>query len=330
MRDWLTDNHLRFLIGANIVIAVVASLLSSGQFLDPYNFQSMATQMPEIGLLAIAIMLTMVSGNGGIDLSVVSIANLSAIVAGLICRGLFAGEGQGVAFMFAFVAIALTVGTTCGIINGLLVSRGGFAPILATLGTQLLFVGLGVALSGGPSVSLGYVEPFVQIGNGNVLGIPMPFLIFLMVVIGFSWVLARTRFGFRLYLTGTNTKAAHFTGINTGSILLWTYTLSGVLAAISGIISASRASSAKWDYGITYLLIAILIAVMGGVNPSGGYGKIIGLVLAAFALQMLSSTLVLLGANNFLRDFTWGLLLLLSIAVTGSRFNFGPRPKPAG
>ncbi len=326
MRQLLTDTHLRFLIAANVAILVAATLLSGGQFLDPYNFRSMATQLPEFGLLAIAIAITMISGNGGIDLSVVSIANLSAIIAGLVVKSVFGGDGQGVAFMIGFVVIALAVGTLCGLVNGLLVSRGNFPPILATLGTQFVFVGLAVALSGGPSVGLGYVEPFVQIGNGDALGVPIPFLIFILVVLAFSWMLTRTRFGFRLYLMGTNAKAAHFTGIDNKTVLLMTYTLSGVVASIAGTVIASRASSVKWDYGTSYLLISILIAVMGGVNPSGGYGKILGLVLASFALQMLSSTLNQLGTSNFLKDFTWGLLLLLSIMLTSTRWNL---PKPS-
>jgi simple sugar transport system permease protein len=326
LRQLLTDTHLRFLIAANVAILVAATLLSGGQFLDPYNFRSMATQLPEFGLLAIAIAITMISGNGGIDLSVVSIANLSAIIAGLVVKAVFGNEGQGVAFMIGFVLIALIAGTLCGLVNGLLVSRGNFPPILATLGTQFVFVGLAVALSGGPSVGLGYVEPFVQIGNGDALGVPIPFLIFILVVLAFSWMLTRTRFGFRLYLMGTNAKAAHFTGIDNKTVLLMTYTLSGVVASIAGTVIASRASSVKWDYGTSYLLISILIAVMGGVNPSGGYGKILGLVLASFALQMLSSTLNQLGTSNFLKDFTWGLLLLLSIMLTSTRWNL---PKPS-
>lgn len=327
MGSWLADNHIRFLLVANLAILGVAALVSRGQFLDPYNFQSMAKQLPEIALLAMAVMLAMISGGGGIDLSVVGVANLAAISAGLVAKSVAANSGVG--FTVVFVAVALLVGIICGLINGLLIARGGFAPILATLGTQLVFVGLGVALSGGPAVSLGYVEPFVEIGNGSLLGIPVPFLIFAAVVGLVAWILARTRFGFRLYLTGTNAKAAYFTGINTPTVLIFTYALGGVLSSVAGILIASGASSAKWDYGSSYLLIAILIAVMGGISPDGGHGKMAGLVLAAVALQMLSSALNLAGLSNFLKDFTWGLLLILSIIFTSAwtRFSFVPRRK---
>jgi simple sugar transport system permease protein len=321
LRSWLTDNHLRFLLGANIMIAVIAAILSGGTFLSGDNFQSMGTQLPEVGLLALAIMITMLSGNGGIDLSVVAVANLTAIIAGKISQSLFNAETQGLEFAFLFPILAVLAGLTCGLVNGMLVAFGNFTPILATLGTQLVFGGIAVVLTNGSALSLGYIDAFVQIGNGQILGIPIPFILFLIVASILAWVFTRTRYGFRLYLTGTNAKAAHFAGINNRSILLLTYTIAGVLASLSGIISASRASSAKADYGSSYLLIAILISVMGGINPAGGSGKVLGLVLASFALQMLSSTLNLIGLSNFLKDFTWGLLLLLTIALTSSTTN---------
>jgi simple sugar transport system permease protein len=322
VREALKDNHIRFLLVTNVVILVIATLISGGQFLDPFNLRSMARQLPEISLLAMGVMLALISGNGGIDLSVVSIANLSAVSAGLLSRSVFALNGtvpadKGLSFMLAFIAIALGVGILCGLINGFLIAKVGFAPILATLGTQLTFTGLAVALSGGPAVSLGYVEPFVQIGSGNIFRwIPISFIIFALATLLVMWFLTRAPFGLRLYLMGSNAKAAHYAGINTSRILMLTYLGSALLASLAGIIIASGASSAKWDYGSSYLLIAILIAVMGGINPEGGYGKITGLVLAAVALQLLQTTLSAVGANNFLKDFMWGLLLLLSIVFT--------------
>jgi simple sugar transport system permease protein len=338
VREALKDNHIRFLLIANVAILIVAALVSGGQFLDPFNFRSMAKQLPEIALLAMGIMLAMISGNGGIDLSVVSVANLSAVSAGLVSKAMFAVEGnvppeRGVSFMVVFVVVALLVGILCGVINGLLIARVGFAPILATLGTQLTFTGLAVALSGGPAVSLGYVEPFVQIGSGYIFKwIPFSFIIFIVAALAVTWILTRSPTGLRLYLMGSNAKAAHYTGINNARILMVTYVISALLASIAGIIIASGASSAKWDYGTSYLLIAILIAVMGGINPDGGYGKMTGLVLAAVALQLLQTSLSSVGASNFLKDFLWGLLLLLSIVFTnvGQMFKFSGRQMKPG
>lgn len=328
MKRLTQDRHLLFLLLANIVVALIATLLSRGMFMTPDNWASMATQLPEVGLLALCILLTMVSGNGGIDLSVVATANLSAIVAGMISRRLYPDpDASNVAFTLTFLVIALLVGTVCGLINGLLVSRGRFAPILATLGTSLVFQGVGYVLTAGSAV-IGFSTGIQNIGVGTLGPIPVPMLVFLAAAVLVAWVLRATPFGLRLYQMGTNSKAAFYAGINNNRVLLLTYTLTGVLAAVSGIISSSRANSVKVDYGTSYLLISILIAVMGGVNPAGGYGKVIGVVLAATALQFLSSSLNLLGLSNFLKDFMWGALMLLSIALTAGRFPQLGRSKP--
>ncbi|WP_027483376.1 ABC transporter permease [Deinococcus pimensis] len=315
------DPYLRFLLLANLVIVLFAALRSGGTFVGIDNLQSMATQLPELGLLALAVMLAMISGGGGIDLSVVATANLAAITAGLTSRALFSADEQATAFTLTFVAVALLVGAACGFLNGLLVSGLRFAPILATLGTLQVYTGVAIVLTSGTAV-IGFGDGLTELGGGTLLGLPYPMWVFLIVAALLAFVLGRTRFGLRLYLMGTNAKAAHFAGIRTRTIVLATYTLSGLLAATSGILFAARANSAKADYGSSYLLIAILIAVMGGVNPSGGFGRVLSLVLAAVALQFVSSTMNLLSLSNFLKDFTWGLLLLLSVVLTNSTFRW--------
>ena len=221
VREALNDNHIRFLLIANVAILVVAALVSGGQFLRHYNLRSMARQLPEISLLAMGVMLAMISGNGSIDLSVVSVANLSAVSAGLLVKGIFAVNGtvppeRGVPFMLMFIVVALVVGVICGLINGLLIAEDlGFAPILATLGTQLTFTGLHHCILRCSAVSLGYVEPFVQIGSGNIFRwIPISFIIFGVAALVITWVLTRSPFGLRLYLMGSNAKAAHYTGVD--------------------------------------------------------------------------------------------------------------------
>lgn len=328
MRRLFSDHHIVFLLTANVLIVLITSLLSGGAFLSGDNLASMATQLPEVGLLALCILLTMVSGGGGIDLSVVATANLSAVTAGLVSRRLFADpEAANLPFTLTFLLVALGVGLACGLLNGLLVSRFNFAPILATLGTSLAFQGVGYVLTEGTAV-IGFSSGIQNLGSGSVGFVPVPLILFLAAALVLAWVLSSSRYGLRLYLMGTNSKAAHFAGIDNRTILLTTYALAGVLAALSGIIFGARANSVKVDYGSSYLLIAILIAVMGGVNPSGGHGKVLGLVLAAVALQFLSSALNLLGLSNFLKDFTWGALLLLSIALTSSKLSFFSRPLP--
>ena len=314
---WYGDRQLNFLLGVNVLVVAVAVWLSHGQFVDIDNLQSMGSQLPEVGLLALGIMLSMLSGNGGIDLSGVGLANLSGMVAALIVPKFVGGDDSPVLYTSLFCAIVVAMGFVGGMINGLVIARLRLTPILCTLGTQLLFTGFAVALSNGASVHVDYVEPLADIGNGAVFQVPISFCIFIAAVIVLGWVLKRTPFGLRLYLMGTNQRAAFYAGIGRERMLIATYTMCGVLASLAGLVSVSHTLSAKWDYGNSYLLIAILIAVMGGVNPAGGYGRIVCVFFAATVLQFLSSLFNLLGVSQFFGDCTWGFLLLVSLAFAG-------------
>jgi simple sugar transport system permease protein len=311
------DRQLNFLLIVNVLVVLVATWLSHGQFVDIDNLQSMGSQLPELGLLALGIMLSMVSGNGGIDLSGVGLANLSGMVAALLVPKFLSGDDSPLLYTGVFCAIVVAMGALGGLLNGVVIARLRLTPILATLGTQLLFTGFAVVLSNGASVRIDYVEPLADIGNGTAFNVPISFIIFIAAVVLLGWLLKRSPFGLRLYLMGTNPKAAFYAGIPRDRMLILTYMMCGVLASLAGLISATHTSSAKWDYGNSYLLIAILIAVMGGVNPSGGYGRIICVFFAATVLQFLSSLFNLLGVSQFFGDCAWGFLLLLSLAFAG-------------
>ena len=314
MKRQFSDPQLNFLVGINILILVAATLLSHGDFLDIYNFQSMASQLPELGLLAIGVSLAMIAGNGGIDLSGVGMANLAGVIAASAVPLLVNPDASPWAYTGAFVLVALVTGLVGGFLNGWLIARVGLTPILCTLGTQLIFTGIAVVLSKGTSVRIASVDPMSALGNENFYGVPIPFLIFMAVLLIIGWLLRYSPFGIRLFLLGTNAKAARYAGIPGERMLIATYTVCGVLASIAGVIIAARTASVKSDYGSSYLLIAILIAVMAGVRPQGGYGRMVCLFFSAMALQLLSSTFNLLDISNFFRDCAWGLLLLCFLA----------------
>ena len=315
------DSQLLFLIGINLLVLAVGASISKGAFVDPYNLQSMAGQLPELGLLAMGVMLAMSSGNGGIDLSGIALANLAGVTSAslLASWAWVTADSAPLMFTFLFVAIALCVGIAGGIFNGLLIAKLGLTPILCTLGTQLLFTGLAVVVSGGPSVRVGSAEPLMTLGSGLILGVPISFLVFVATALVVGMLLKYSPFGIRLFLMGTNPKAAAYAGFSQIRLLLTTYGLSGFLAAMAGVLIASRNVNVKWDYGQSYLLIAILITVMAGVKPEGGYGRMVCLFLSATALQLLSSMLNFADFSNFFRDCAWGLLLLIFLAI--SRFD---------
>lgn len=308
------DNNLKRLLLITILIFIVMSILVPDTFLTLRNFSSMTFQFPEFGLMAIAIMIAMLTG--GIDLSVVGIANFSGILAALILvkyAPMFSGLGVIIPILLAII-VSLIAGLIAGMLNGFLIACIGITPILATLGTMELFTGIGIVITRGSAI-FGFPESFIALGNGSILYIPIPFIIFILFAVAFSILLNKTSFGFKLYMLGTNETASKFSGINKTKALIKTYMLSGFLAACAGIILIARTNSAKADYGTSYTLQAILVAVLGGVNPNGGFGSILGIVLAIFSLQFLSSGFNLLQISNFAKDLVWGALLLLVMAV---------------
>ncbi len=300
------------------LVFVAMSAAEPGHFLSRANFSSMAFQFPEFALLSLAMMVSMLTG--GIDLSVIGLANLSSMLAVLVMRVLLPDPHAAAAApaIALGVAASLAMGAVGGLLNGLAIAAIGIPPILATLGTGLVFPGVAVVLSGGAAV-LGFPDAISPLGNGAILGVPIPVILFAALAAAVAFMLNRTSFGLRLYLFGANPLAARFAGIDNFRVTLGTYLISGLLAAVAGLIMAVRANSAKADYGASYLLLSILIAVLGGINPYGGFGKVTGLVLAVLSLQFLSSGLNLLQVSNFAVEMTWGVLLLIVMAInTGS------------
>ena len=290
-----------------VCIAVLITMsFANPRFLNAYNFESMAFFLPELGILSIAVMIAMLTG--GIDLSIVGLANLSAITAGLFFQRM-GGAEAGIGTVLIGVAIALSVGLLGGLINGWLISRLRITPILATPGTGQVFTGLALVLTGGPAI-VGFPAAWNAIGNAKLGPIPVPFVIFIAVCVGVWLLLSRTAFGLQLLLIGTNPRAAVFAGINRARMLMYSYALTGLLAAMAGIILSGRTNAAKSDYGASYLLQAVLIAVLGGTNPAGGRGNVLGVVLALISLVMLSSGFQMMRVSNHLIDFIWGAFLI--------------------
>jgi len=270
----------------------------------------MATQLPELGLISLGMMVVILTG--GIDLSITYTAALSGIVGALVLSaGYTGGAGEaaaGLLIMKALLAILVTAGL-CGSLNGFLVSYVGVSPILVTLGTMTLFEGISLWLTKGGAVS-GFPEEFQWIGNGYVGFVPVPILIFAVFAVITAILLERTPWGRSVYMFGCNPVATYFSGINTKKTVMWVYLYAALLAAAAAIIMISRYNSAKVDYGSSYLLQSVAIVVLGGTDIAGGYGKVVGTVIAVGIIQVLSSGLNLIGINRFIVDVTMGALLI--------------------
>lgn len=319
--SWLMnrDQNLLQLGLVTVGILILMSVLNPGLFLTKGNFEAMAYQLPEFGLLAIGIMASMLIG--GIDLSVVGISNLSGILAALVLTKLLpkgAGGGQVTLYIALATVVAMVTGTCAGYVNGLLITRGRIPDILATLGTMELLSGICIVITKGAAV-LGFPDAILYVGNGTLLGIPVPLFVFALFAAIIALVLSRTPYGFEVYMLGTNPTAARFSGINNAAIVVKTYMLSGFLASIAGLVVIGRTNAAKAGFGSSYTLQAIVVAVLGGVNPSGGFGTMAGLVLALLSLQFLSSGFNMLriggSASNYAQEMVWGIVLLLVMVL---------------
>lgn len=305
------DKNFTRLLGLFIVLFAFCAVLKPDLFLRASNFQSMAKQFPEFGLMAIGVGVTMLTG--GIDLSVVNIANLSAVTAALIMKS-YAPRGAPpetvVMVILAAMAAALVLGAICGALNGLLVSKIGIPAILATLGTGQLFMGLAIVATDGRPVS-GLPFVYARHGNSNLFGaVPLVLAVFVVCAAVVGLILARTSLGAKLYMLGTNAKAATFAGLRNVRLTVLAYMMSGILGAVAGLIMMARSNSAKADYGVSYTMQSILVAVLGGVSPAGGKGNVPGIVMAVLILQLLSSALNMFeNISNFYRDILWGVVM---------------------
>lgn len=297
------DENVRRLIVILFVLLLVTGLTKSSSFLNTGNIQSIGKQLTEYGLMSLGMGICMISG--GIDLSTVYIANLCGICAGLIMQSQ-SGSPMGIAL--ACVG-ALAVGALCGIFNGFLVGFLKIPPMLATLGSYELFMGISIVLSGGSTVSVN--GQFNILSAMTIFEIPLPFILFLICTVILSLIMRKTRFGNQVYLVGTNAKSSAFAGINVKLTTLFCYMASGILSAVAGLVSLSRLNSAKADFGSSYTMQTILVAVLGGINPNGGFGNIPGIAFAVIILQVLSSYLNQFPSiSNYYRDLIWGVVLL--------------------
>ncbi|MCR2792294.1 ABC transporter permease [Microbacterium sp. zg.Y625] len=300
-----------------VVLLAFFALVKTENFFSLPTWQSMAIQFPEFGLMALGVMLAMVIG--GIDLSVVGVANMTAIGSATLMLWIApvgSDAGQGYVALVAAIGLSLLVGALAGALNGFLVAKVRIPAILVTLGTFELFTGIAVIISGGKPTS-GLPPQYGEVMASRLFGlIPMPLIIFVVATVLVGLLMYKTAFGTKLYMLGSNETAASFSGLKTTSLTIRTYMLSGVLASAAGLVMLANYNSAKADYGSTYTLLAVLIVVLGGINPNGGSGRLSGVVLAVVVLQVLSSLLnTFPQVSSFYRPLIWGAVLLLVIVV---------------
>ncbi|WP_104666147.1 ABC transporter permease [Ensifer adhaerens] len=291
--------------GLAFLAVVLVFGIASPQFLSAATFGSVAFQLPELGLLTLAMLLPILTG--GLNLAITFTANIAGLTLAWVLQangGVEAGPG---AFALGSV-LAILVGATSGVIMGLVIAFTRAHPILVSLSMMIFLRGLGEFLTRGGDVS-GFPAYLGPLGHGSFLGVPIPLIVFIACVLAWHVLLTRSKLGFNTYMIGSNLEATRYSGINTRKVIVLVYALSGAMCAIAGIIMLARFNSVRIGHGESYLLITVLACFLGGVNPFGGFGRVIPVFVALVVLQLLSSGLNLVGANQHLATAVWGLLL---------------------
>ncbi|MBZ9855200.1 ABC transporter permease [Mesorhizobium sp. CA13] len=289
-----------------VALAIFAiNSFASPYFLDPYSLSDLTFNFTEKGLIAFAMALLIISGE--IDLSVAAIIALASTMMGMAVQ---AGAGTPV-----LVAIGIVVGLGCGAFNGLLVTRLGLPSIVVTIGTMSLFRGIAFIILGDQAYK-GYPGSFAFFGQGYVWWVvSFELVLFLIAAVVYWFLLHRTSFGRRVFAIGNNPVAAQFSGVRVGRIKFILFCLTGLMSGIASVLITSRLGSTRPSIAQGYELEVITMVVLGGVSILGGAGSIVGVVLAAFIMGLVTFGLGLLNVPGIVMSIFIGLLLIIVIAL---------------
>lgn len=290
------------------LLALFAALVPN--FLSAGTLNSFMYQLPLLGLLSLAMVVPLITG--GLNLAIIATTNQCALLMVWIMRTLLTPDAGAVPTL-AVVALALVAGlllcVAIGLITGALVAYTGVHPILVTLGTKSLIDGISIYLTRGMALS-GVPASFSATMNATAFGVPLIFLLLIVVAVLMGVVLKHTPFGIACAMIGSNPEATRYSSIDTRRVLVGVYTLSSVTCFFAALIVIATFNSASADYAQSYLLVTILAAVLGGVDPFGGFGTVSGLMIALTILQVISSGLNQFGISTYLTVAIWGATLI--------------------
>lgn len=276
------------------------------KFLSNYNIFNLVREVSMLGLLSIGM--TMVIISGGIDLSVGAIFAVASVTVATLSQSMGSASS---------VLITLSICTAIGFIMGILIAKFNIEPFIVTLAGMMFGRGLALIVSNENAVKINKeVYTFFQyIGRGVVFGIPVSFIIFLIISIIFAIILQFTQFGRTIYAIGGNESGAQVMGLKVLKSKVWIYTINSFLAGMAGIIMAARLGAGQPSSGNTYELKAILSVVIGGTLITGGVGKISGTVIGIFILILIDYIFNMEGLGTFYRNIILGVILILIVIL---------------
>lgn len=296
-----------FLFGALILLMIVFGIISP-HFMSVSNISSILLQISIIGCLALGQTLVIIVA--GIDLSVGSLVSIASVVTAM--TQIYGG--------FVSISMAAFVCMALGLISGLMVAYGKVPPFIATMGMMGIAKGLALVLSNGEIIS-GTTSQFQKIASSTVLGIPAPAIIFLAIAVIIGIFLKKTKWGYEIFAVGGNANAAKLSGINVNRVLVMVYTLSGLLAAIGGVLYTSRLTVGQASAGDGMEMYAVTAVVIGGASLNGGKGGVIGTVIGVMILGVLSNFLNLAGISPYAHEGIRGLIILVAVYYTAKEYS---------
>jgi ribose/xylose/arabinose/galactoside ABC-type transport system permease subunit len=288
-------------LGIILVVLLVGISAINTVFLSfDYLTGVMLRNIVELGMMSLAVTLIIITG--GIDLSVGSTMVLSSMIGGL--AALKMGDAAG-------IAAALLTGAACGFFNGFLIAKIKISPLVTTLATMYLYMGLARSFSKGDSV---YSFPATSwLGNSELFRIPLQVFFYTVLAFVFWFVLSKTTFGRKLYAVGLNENTAVFSGIDTKRVKISIYVISGLVCAFAGLIWLGRFTSVKYDAGTSLGLKVVTIIVLGGTSIMGGTGDMKGTILAGLIIAVLNSGLTVLNIPIAAQTIVHGMILVISL-----------------
>ncbi|WP_158783473.1 ABC transporter permease [Pantoea sp. BAV 3049] len=300
------------MVGIALIFEAFGWYVRDQSFLmNPNRLVLIILQVAIIGIIAVGV--TQVIITTGIDLSSGSVIALTAVVSASLAQ-----TSDSLTPMYpslvnlpAVVPIAagIAVGFVCGVVNGVLITRTGIPPFIATLGMMVSARGLAQYYTQGNPISF-LSDSFTSMGQGA-----MPVIIFLVVAVIFHIALKHTRYGKYIYAIGGNMTSAKVSGINVNKYLIIVYTIAGGLSGLAGVVLAARVSSGQSSMGLSYELDAIAAAVIGGSSLMGGVGRITGTLIGAVILGLIKSGFTFVGVDAYVQDIIKGIIIVAAVSV---------------
>ena len=310
-RDVRTTTLLLMLV----LLAVFFSILNPKNFPSMANLRSMMLQMAETGIFVLAMFIIMISG--GLNLSIVMLANMSAAIMATVTTGMLLGDvlQSNASRIVVGVIVGLITGMLGGALNGLFVSHFGLNALLVTTATSQLFEGVAQLVTKGGSI-VNTIPSVVLFGNGYILNlIPNVFALTLLCYLLASIFANQTKYGENSRLLGANATANQYCGNNNKRTLMTAYIISGLFSAVGGIVVFTKMGIVRSEYGSTLSSQALLTLVLAGLLLIGGSGKISNVLISLCILQVISSGLNLAGITTYMKSVCWGLMLILVVSI---------------